>query len=123
MELRSAIMGLRKEGHQIDVRVSLQLQSHDVSAHCLLQASSPLLQVGYESADTERYVKEMLGMGDVDVLVAAGGDGSINEARCHAPSQLLPWKCVLTRACSGRSPMHWSSWTLPAACSWPSCPW
>ena len=56
MELRSAIMGMREQ-HQIDVRVV------------------------YEKADTERYLKEALDMGTVDVLVCAGGDGSINEVQ------------------------------------------
>ena len=46
----------RKEGHDVSVRVI------------------------YEKPDTERYVEEFLGLDSGAILVAAGGDGSINEA-------------------------------------------
>ena len=45
----------RKEGHNVEVRVT------------------------YEAGDSDRFVKEALNLKDVDVIVAAGGDGSVNE--------------------------------------------
>lgn len=53
--LRAAVKHLREEGHQIDVRVT------------------------WEQADTERYVAEAMASGTVDAVVAAGGDGTVNE--------------------------------------------
>ena len=38
----------------------------------------------YESADSERYVAEALSDGSYDTIVAAGGDGSINEVMLRA---------------------------------------
>lgn len=41
----------------------------------------------YEDKDSERIVDEALAAKDVDVIVAAGGDGSVNQAsakRDHA---------------------------------------
>jgi len=35
--------------------------------------------VTWEQADTERYVGEALALGTVDAVVAAGGDGTVNE--------------------------------------------
>ncbi|KAK9807361.1 hypothetical protein WJX73_006241 [Symbiochloris irregularis] len=54
-DLRAAIAQLRKDGHEVSVRVT------------------------YEEADMERFVREAVDS-KVDVLVAAGGDGSINQA-------------------------------------------
>ena len=48
-------MWCREEGHTVEVRVT------------------------YEAADSERYVAEALEDGSYDTIVAAGGDGSINE--------------------------------------------
>lgn len=45
----------RDEGHEVEVRVT------------------------YEEGDSDRVVQEALERKDVDVLVAAGGDGSVNE--------------------------------------------
>ncbi|DBA94999.1 TPA: hypothetical protein ACH3X1_002521 [Trebouxia sp. C0004] len=53
--LRAAVKHLRDEGHQVDVRVT------------------------WEQADTERYVAEAMASGTVDAIVAAGGDGTVNE--------------------------------------------
>ncbi|KAK9822273.1 hypothetical protein WJX74_002034 [Apatococcus lobatus] len=55
MHLRAAIKHLREEGHTVEVRVT------------------------YEAADSERYVAEAIEDGSYDTIVAAGGDGSINE--------------------------------------------
>lgn len=52
--MREAVFELRDKGHDVQVRIT------------------------YESSDTERYVKEALAMGS-DTIVAAGGDGSVNE--------------------------------------------
>lgn len=38
------------------------------------------MRVTYEPGDSDRIVEEALKAKDVDVLVAAGGDGSVNEA-------------------------------------------
>jgi diacylglycerol kinase family enzyme len=48
----------RKEGHNVEVRVT------------------------YESGDSERFVAEAL-QNNSDVIVAAGGDGSVNEVHTH----------------------------------------
>ena len=48
----------REEGHQVDVRVT------------------------WESADTQRYVEEALALTTVSTIVAAGGDGTVNEVLC-----------------------------------------
>lgn len=45
----------REEGHEVDVRVT------------------------WENADAERYVKEALALTTVSTIVAAGGDGTVNE--------------------------------------------
>ena len=45
----------RDEGHEVEIRVT------------------------YEEGDSDRIVREALKAKDVDVLVAAGGDGSVNE--------------------------------------------
>ena len=42
------------------------------------------VRVVYEKTDTQRFVKEFLELQDAAVLVAAGGDGSINEVRQSA---------------------------------------
>ena len=47
----------REEGHKVSVRVT------------------------YEADCTERLVQEALISGDVDTIVAAGGDGSINQVQ------------------------------------------
>ena len=39
------------------------------------------VRVTYEGPDMARYVKEALAAKDVDAIVAAGGDGSINQVR------------------------------------------
>ena len=49
----------RKEGHQVDVRVT------------------------WESTDAERYVEEALSLRTVNAIVAAGGDGTVNEVLCN----------------------------------------
>lgn len=54
-DLRAAISHLRKEGHDVQIRVT------------------------YEERDTERFTKEALERGDVDTIITAGGDGSINQ--------------------------------------------
>jgi diacylglycerol kinase family enzyme len=51
--LRSAIVGQREAGHRIEVRVT------------------------WEKGDAQRFVSQADG---VDLLVAAGGDGTLNEA-------------------------------------------
>ncbi|KAL3131937.1 hypothetical protein ABBQ38_007634 [Trebouxia sp. C0009 RCD-2024] len=53
--LREAVEHLREEGHEVDVRVT------------------------WENADAERYVKEALALTTVSTIVAAGGDGTVNE--------------------------------------------
>jgi diacylglycerol kinase family enzyme len=53
-DLRKAVSHLRKEGHKVEVRVT------------------------YESGDSERIAEEALN-NNSDVIVAAGGDGSVNE--------------------------------------------
>lgn len=45
----------REEGHEVDVRVT------------------------WESADAQRYVEEALSLTTVSTIVAAGGDGTVNE--------------------------------------------
>ena len=37
------------------------------------------VRVTYEEGDSDRYVTEALKTKDIDVIVAAGGDGSVNE--------------------------------------------
>ncbi|KAL3163388.1 hypothetical protein ABBQ32_009773 [Trebouxia sp. C0010 RCD-2024] len=53
--LREAVEHLREEGHEVDVRVT------------------------WENADAERHVKEALALTTVNTIVAAGGDGTVNE--------------------------------------------
>lgn len=48
----------REEGHEVDVRVT------------------------WESADAYRYVEEALALTTVSTIVAAGGDGTVNEVVC-----------------------------------------
>lgn len=55
MKSATLVQLCREEGHQIDVRVT------------------------WEQADTERYVAEAMASGTVDAIVAAGGDGTVNE--------------------------------------------
>lgn len=50
-------MVFRKEGHDVQVRVT------------------------YEDGDSDRFVGEALEAKSYDVIVAAGGDGSVNEVR------------------------------------------
>lgn len=48
----------------------------------------------YEASDSERYVSEALEDGSYDTIVAAGGDGSINEVGAHVHSSyhdLMIW--------------------------------
>ena len=68
----------RDEGHTVSVRVT------------------------YEDGDSERFVKEAIDQGNVDAIVAAGGDGSVNQvhfARRRSSSgyvnNMLPYQGVL----------------------------
>ena len=54
-DVSQTFRGFREEGHQIDVRVT------------------------WENADAERYVEEALSLNTVNVIIAAGGDGTVNE--------------------------------------------
>lgn len=49
----------REEGHEVEVRVT------------------------YEPGDSDRIVEEALAAKNVDAIVAAGGDGSVNEVKLH----------------------------------------
>ncbi|KAK9868762.1 hypothetical protein WJX84_009994 [Apatococcus fuscideae] len=53
--LREAITKIRAEGHRVEVRVT------------------------YEAEDSERYIAEALNKRGVDTIVAAGGDGMVNQ--------------------------------------------
>ena len=53
-------LGCREEGHKVSVRVT------------------------YEEDCTERLVKEAVDRGDVDTIIAAGGDGSINQVQTQS---------------------------------------
>lgn len=61
----------REEGHDVDVRVT------------------------WESADAQRFVEEALALTTVSTLVAAGGDGTVNEVFCTWYDCLLPALYVL----------------------------
>ena len=40
------------------------------------------VRVTWENADAQRYVEEALALTTVSTIVAAGGDGTINEVLC-----------------------------------------
>ena len=62
----------------------------------------------YEAADSERYVAEAFEDGSYDTIVAAGGDGSINQVGAnfgHASSQ-EPWACLHTLFATSNACLH-----------------
>ena len=63
---------------------SFSLQKSILKTFCLLcreEGHDVEIRVTYEPGDSDRIVEEALASKNVDVLVAAGGDGSVNEVR------------------------------------------
>lgn len=67
-EVRQAVETLRADGHRVDVRVT------------------------WEAGDASRYAKEAVAEG-VDIVVAGGGDGSLNEVVSGIVDGCGPPKC------------------------------
>ncbi len=73
-QVREAVLGLRKEGHLVEVRVT------------------------WESGDAARLTTEAVAdarRGQIDCIVAGGGDGTINEVFAAAYAAHLPDTCSL----------------------------
>lgn len=64
-------MTRRQEGHRIEIRVT------------------------YEAEDSERYVLEALRQKGVDTIIAAGGDGMVNQVKLSPPVCLVDQKRVV----------------------------
>ena len=71
----------REEGHEVEIRVT------------------------YEPGDSDRIVEEALAAKNVDAIVAAGGDGSVNEVWiCHRGFALeCVWRTLQERHAGKRS--------------------
>jgi len=72
--VRTAVQGLRREGHIVEVRVT------------------------WETGDAQRLTAEAVaeaGAGKIDCIVAGGGDGTINEVFATAYAVGLPAQCSL----------------------------
>ena len=103
---------------------SLRVQGGDCFCLHRDEGHTVSVRVTYEDGDSERFVREAIDQGNVDVIVAAGGDGSVNQvhsgrrvSQSTNVTNLLPHWVILDGHVAH---LHWCYWLSKSSCESPS---
>ena len=103
---------------------SLRAQGGECFCHHRDEGHTVSVRVTYEDGDSERFVREAIDQGNVDVIVAAGGDGSVNQVHFgHRVSRSEPENTILPH-CGAidvhLAHLHWCWWVCKSCYGSPS---